>query len=396
MVSRWWSRVKQAYWLIPAVCVVSTGPLSYVALRIDQRLRDSGWTFAFGGGPESARSLLSTISASMLSLTALVFSITIVVLQLASSQFSPRALSVFLRDRQNQVTLGVFLATYVFSLVALREVRAEGNGQFVPGVTIGLAFVLVLASIALFVAYIHHIATSIQVGTVIERIERQTRAALQRDFPSPLGEAPCPRQPPAAGLSAQVIHSDTAGTFAGVNVDRMFELAGERQLVIRVFPKPGDFITHHCAVIAIDGNCELSADQWLATVDVVDQRDDFDDVDLGLRRILDLAIKALSPAVNDPSTAVQCMDRLHDLLGELARREYPPERHVNDEGRVWVLMARTRWSDHVAMVIDGLRHWGQDSPEVRARLADMVNDLVSTVPDARRPPLQERVTSIDD
>jgi hypothetical protein len=150
-----WRRVREGYWAIPAICVLGAAAVASALVQIDRGLQQRGFALVFAGGPDSARSLLSTISTSMLSLTALTFSITMVVLQLASSQFSPRAMATFLQDRQNQLTLGVFLATYVYALLALREIRGTEApvDQFVPGLTIGTAFVLVLVSIGFFVAY---------------------------------------------------------------------------------------------------------------------------------------------------------------------------------------------------------------------------------------------------
>jgi uncharacterized membrane protein len=212
-----WRRLSQGYWAIPAVCVVGAGVLALVLVAVDEQLQAEGFVLSFGGGPDSARALLSTVSTSMMSLTALTFSITMVVLQLASSQFSPRAIPTFLRDRQNQLTLGVFLATYVYALLALREIRGTDADldQFVPGVTIGLAFLLVLVSIGFFVAYIHHIATSIQVGFILQRIERETRRVMRREFPGDDEADVCDE--PTTGSPRHIIEA-RGGVVADVDV----------------------------------------------------------------------------------------------------------------------------------------------------------------------------------
>ncbi len=176
------TKLTAPYWVIPAVCVVGAGGLAALLIEVDKRLERERLTVAFTGGPESARSLLGAIAAPMLTLTALVFSITVVVLQLASTQFSPRVLRTFLQDRQNQLSLGVFAATFVYALVALRAVRGQDGlvDRFVPGITIAVAFGLVLVSVALFIAYIHRITQSIRVSNIIDRISTETQSAIDR------------------------------------------------------------------------------------------------------------------------------------------------------------------------------------------------------------------------
>lgn len=184
-LSQYAQRLRDAYWPIPAGCAAIAGGGAVALVQLDEGLQRRGLRIAFTGGPDSSRSLLSTIASSTLTLTALVFSITIVVLQLASSQFSPRALSSFLRDRVSQVTLGTFLATFVFSLVTLREIRGQDGlvDRFIPGITISVAFGLAMASVGLFIVYIHHIAQSIRITNIVGRIAEETRATIERIYP---------------------------------------------------------------------------------------------------------------------------------------------------------------------------------------------------------------------
>ncbi len=384
-----WRRLSGGYWVIPALCVVGAGVLSLVLVAVDERLQAQGLVLAFGGGPDSARSLLSTVSTSMLSLTALTFSITMVVLQLASSQFSPRAIPTFLRDRQNQLTLGVFLATYVYALLALREIRGTDAvvDTFVPGVTIGLAFLLVLVSIGFFVAYIHHIATSIQVGFILQRIEGQTRRVMQREFPGhdaeDAGEAPSP------GPNRHVVEAP-GGVVAQVDVPALVRRASERGVVVRVLARPGDFVAAGVPLLVVEGDGGED-DLWRKAVTQVARRDEHSDVTFGLRQLVDIAGRALSPGVNDPSTAAQCIDHLHALMRTLATSTYPPQVHLGLDGRPRVVTPQMGWSEHVGLVLDELRLWGADSPQVRDKLQRMVEDLLTVAPPARRMPLLERV-----
>jgi uncharacterized membrane protein len=387
-------RLRDGYWLIPAVCLVAAGVLAFVLVRVDDSLQRRGAALAFTGGPDSARSVLGTISTSMLSLTALVFSITMVVLQLASTQFSPRALPTFLRDRQSQLTLGVFLGTFGYSLLALREVRGTDalTEPFVPGVTIAVAFLLVLVSIVFFVAYIHHIATSIQVATILQRIEAEALRSMKRDRDAAgAGDEPAAEPlPPETGDGRTVI-SDRAGTFAGVDVHQLVGLARDQDAVVRLLPRPGDFVARGAPLLVVAGDPAADNEAWRGAVRLVRRRDDHSDVTLALRQLVDIAERALSPGVNDPSTAVQCLDRLHDVLRRLAEHPYPREVHCDGDGRPRLVTPQVRWDDHVGMVLDELRLWGAGSLQVRERLQRMVDDLLTVTPPERQGPLRARL-----
>jgi uncharacterized membrane protein len=390
-------RLREGYWVIPALCLLAAGALAVLLVRLDEALQQQGVPMAFAGGPDSARSLLSTISTSMLSLTALTFSITMVVLQLASSQFSPRAIPTFLRDRQNQLTLGVFLATYVYALLALREIRGPEApvDQFVPGLTIGLAFVLVLVSIGFFVAYIHHIANSIQVASILQRISGEARLAMRREYDAN-HEGVQPVIPaPAVTEGLTVVPAEHAGTLASVDVTRLVGVAEERDVLVRVLVRPGDFIPRGAPLLGVEG-VDVEGVAWWKCVRQVGRRDEHSDVTLCLRQLVDIAERALSPGINDPSTAAQCLDHIHDLMRPLATARYPREVHVDARGQPRVVTPQVQWADHVALVLDELRLWGAGSLQVRERLQQMVDDLLTVVPAGRCQPLLERLPLFSD
>ena len=170
--------LRTGFWFVPSLFVAGAVVLSFLTVRVDRADHVLGWV-AFTGGPTSAQQLLTTIATSMMTFTGLVFTITIVALQLASSQFSPRVLRTFLRDRGSQAALGVFTATFVYSLMVLVQVRTIATGTvFVPGISITVAFVLLMASLGTFVFYVNHIAQSIRVVNIIESVAAETRTSL--------------------------------------------------------------------------------------------------------------------------------------------------------------------------------------------------------------------------
>jgi uncharacterized membrane protein len=384
--------LRNAYWPLPALCVGAAIALATALGSLDRRLDREGVAVAFTGGPGSARELLSTISTSMLTLTALVFSITIVVLQLTSSQFSPRALRTFLRDRQNQLTLGVFLGTFVYALWALREVRGEDGlvDRFVPGITITVAFLLVLVCVGLFVQYIHHISQSIRAVQIIARIAAETRGTIERVHPEgPVEDGHGPVRPPA---EARIVPARRPAVVASIAVDDLVAWGKRSGARVHVLPPVGGFVAAGMPLLAVVGGTDDRGDddRLRAAVGRAEERDARQDVGFGLRQLVDIAERALSPGINDPSTAVQCLDQLHDLLRRLAARPYPPAETADDGGVVRVVTTPQSWDDHVGLAIDEIRLWGADSLQVRRRMDAMVDDLLTVAEGARRRPLLER------
>ncbi len=191
--------LRTGFWAIPTLCVVLALAAAPGAVEVDRALDDGLGRFTFGAGPDGAREVLSAITTSMITFTGLVFSITIVVLQLTSSQFSPRVLRTFLRDRQTQVSLGVFIATFVYAVMVLRTVDSTESTRFVPAFATSVGVALLLVSVGVFVGYIHHVATAIQVSSVVRAIGQETREGIERRFPverEPSTHAPLPLELP--------------------------------------------------------------------------------------------------------------------------------------------------------------------------------------------------------
>ena len=385
-------RLAEAFWLVPGLCLLAAGGLALGLVRLDRTLQRTGGGVAFTGGPSSARELLSAIATSTLTFTGLVFSITIVVLQLTSSQFSPRVLRTFVQDRFIQLALGVFLATFVYALVALREVRGEDGAvvdRFVPGVTVTVGFGLAVASVATFVRYVSHIAQSIRVVNIIERIAAETEAAIDRCYPADGGPGSSHLvEPPPAPV--RVLASAERGVVVGVQVDELVEEAARAGCVLRVVPAVGDFVPRGAPLAEVAGAGDPDGDRVRAAIALGRERTVRQDVGFGFRQLVDVAEKALSPGVNDPTTAVQCLDQVHSLLRQLATRPFPSGVHADRRGAVRLVVATPSWSDYVHLALDEVRHWGAGSLQVQRRLRDLLEDLATVVDAERRPPLEKQ------
>lgn len=373
--------LRSSLWFLPSVLVIGAGLLALGTVGIDRNLDPSrtDW-FLFGGGADGAQSVLSTIASAMLSFTVLVFTITMVVLQLASGQFSPRLMRTFLRDRESQLTLGVFTATFVFALLVLQTTRAENTGSdaFVPALSVSMAFLLVLVSIMLFVRYAHHIARSIRVVNVIDSVTMETRDAIDRLYPEDIGTepvAPTWQRPHADAI----VEARRSGVITGVEDDGLLRLASENKVVIELKWQVGSYVPQGAPLFAVYGSRDVPSDRLAEMVQQGTERAMAQDAAFGFRQLVDLAVRALSPGTNDPTTAVQVLDRIHDLLRRLALRRIPSPLRLGEDGSPRVLLPRPDWGDYVQLACEEIRHYGSDSVQVVRRLRAVLQDLCTVV-----------------
>lgn len=388
--------LRSRLWFVPALFAIGAVIAAIVTVTIDRTLGpEATGPFVFGGGPESARSLLSTIAAAMLSFTGLVFTVTMLVLQLASSQLSPRVTRTFLRDRKNQAVLGIFVATFVYALLVLREVRSEVDGAFVPSIAVWWAFVLLLASVAAFIYYIDHMAHAMQASSVIASVAGETRAAIERCHPHPVGSEPEVALA-APAVSATVLGPDDPGVLQAIDLPGLTSLAAEAGAVIEVLVPVGDAIPGGAPVARLRGGGHVTDDAVRGALTFGHERTMDQDPAFGFRQLVDIAARALSPGTNDPTTAAQVIDQLHDLLRRLAGRHIPGPQRTDAAGGLRVIVASRTWEDYVALACDEIRSDGADSIQVSAGLRRMVDDLDGIVPDGRRAAVRRQRAQLPD
>ncbi len=398
-------RLRLSLWFVPAVFGFAAAAGALLLLALDRRLAEEGLEFfRFGGTAEGARSVLSTVAQSMLTFTGLVFTITMLVLQLAANQLSPRVMRTFLRDRQNQVVLGLFVATFLFTLVVLREVRSpEADAGFVPGVSIWVAFALLVASIGAFVVYIDHMAHAIRASTVIASIGEEARETLDRLYPEDGLDGGAEPGSMDLGPARGEIHANRSGTLIGIDDDGLMEVIGDTGMVIQVVPMVGDFIPEGSVVFRLfdpsardsDRPSDELDDRLHSALTLGRERTMQQDLAFGLRQLVDIGARALSPGTNDPTTAVQAIDQLHDLMRRLIRRPFPPALRRDSEGESRLLRPTPSWDQYVALAFDELRLYGAAHIQVTRRLAIALHDLISIAPGDRGRPLLDRLGRLE-
>ncbi|WP_141332077.1 DUF2254 domain-containing protein [Myxococcus sp. AB025B] len=396
-------RLNMSYWLVPALCVVGAIGFSYLAQAIDSRLEQTehAW-YLFRGGPEGARSVLTAVASSMMTFAGLVFSVTILVLQQASNQFSPRVMRTFLGDRRSQLALGIFVGTFVYALLTLRGVRGatewRGNEGYVPSLSVWLAVVLALLCVATFIYFIHHVAQSIRAVVILERIRQETCRTLERMYPEGIGQdAEEERlERPAAPASLLVPHDGPSGVLVVIDESRLLACAREADVLLALLPMMGDFIPHGGPLFEVWGDAaKLDVKALTEAVVVGPERTLQQDTAFGFRQLVDVAERALSPGINDPTTAVQVIDQLHDLLRRMVHRRFPAPSRKDEEGALRLLCPRPDWSAYLRLAIDELRQYGERSVQVVRRLRFLLEDLLRVAPPFRRAELERQLSLLD-
>lgn len=340
-----WRELNASYWFLPAVLGVTAFVLSIVTVSFDRAVGDAWlvrWDVAAFAPMQSegARAVLTTIAASMITVAGVVFSLTLLVLTQASSQFGPRLLLNFMHDRTNQFMLGAFVSTFVYSLLVLRVVTGgDGDGieAFVPQVSVLMALALTFCTVALLVYFFHHIAESVRATHVLGDVDDALQAMLD-DLPEPAeGETvDAVAIPPDFRDDLGVIEARRGGYLQSVDVATLVESASQHAAVIRILPTVGSFVTRGAPVAEVHPAAAVAAVQ--ATVhDAIATGDDrslTQDLGFVFDEMLEIALRALSPSMNDPFTARSCIDRIAQGILRLDRRGLPGQVHADDDGVV--------------------------------------------------------------
>ena len=376
-----WVVLRTSFWFLPGLMVLGAAVMAAVAVAIDVALAGAAlppWVYT--GGADGARALLSTIAGSMVTVAGVGFSITIVALVLASTQFGPRLLGLFMRDLTSQGTLGIFVATFTYCILVLRTIRGpdEVGGAFVPQVAMTIAIAITLVSVAVLVYFFHHVAVTIQAPTLVATVAHDLDDAIDHLVATGMGKAgpaPSPDAVPdpvrdgriAAGADGYVQVIDDAS---------LYEQALRRDLCIRILTRPGLFVVAANPILAVVPEGAL-ADPSLRrglreAVIIGDIRTAEDDIEFSVRQLVEVALRALSPAINDPFTAMAAVDWLGAALARLAMEEWPPRYRYDDSGVLRVVAEIPTFGGVAHTIFSRIRHYGGTSPVVLNRLLEAV------------------------
>ena len=399
-----WDEIRTSLWFVPSALVITAIIVAFAMIEIDHAVQDDELQipdWIFGGSADGARTLLSTIAGSLVTIVGVLFSITIVVLQQAASQFTPRVMGNFIRQTGTQFTLGIYLATFLYALLIIRSIRGEDAQaeEFIPRLSIAFSLLLATACLGFLVYFIHHMATSLQASMVIANVNQEFRQDTGPLYPEHIGATandedlslesfrreymPVPTVRVAAEESGYLLSVDDEAILANVP-----ETTG-----IAVLPQIGDFVVRGTPMIEVSGYRQLDEDERHRIFECVElgtERSRFQDPMFSIRQLVDIALKALSPSVNDPTTANNAISMLGDCIAVLVDRKFPDRVRVvrrgedDHRGDVHVWTNRPPFEAYVDASFSEIRRESIRNVAVTLHLAETVGAIGDAITSPER------------
>lgn len=378
----------ESLWVWPAVATIAAWVGGALAVR-----HLGSFTFHQGVFPtdlNDARTLLGTIAAALLTFTGVVFSITLVALQMASTQYSPRVLRTFMRTPITKLALSTFIATFVYAVTLLASVGTS-RVHTVPQGAVGLAFLLVIASVLVFVVFVHSTVRSMRVSYVIRSVFDEAMQSFDRTHveASAYREAPAPSFQPDP---PQIAFDHRDAVLDGIDAHTLVELARGSGCVLRACVPVGTYVTRGSELFEVHGGAPPGSASVMATVDCSAVRTLYQDPSYGVRQLVDIACRALSSAINDPTTALQVLDRLHAILRAVAGRPDPTGVYLDTAGEVRLVVPVAGWNSLVDLAFTEIALFGSGSPQISRKLVSVYDDLAALVPAERQAAIERQRT----
>ncbi|CDS51621.1 hypothetical protein [Polaromonas sp. CG9_12] len=386
-----WIDLRASLWFVPSLIVLGSMLAAVLMTETEGRVGTElvkRWPRLLGASADASRAILAAIATSMVTVAGVVFSITIVALSLTSTQYSPRVLRNFMRDRPTQVVLGVFMGIFAYCLIVLRTVRGAEDGDFIPSLAVLAGMVYALAGVALLIYFIHHVAQSIQAASILERIAHDTAGAIEKLFPQDIGQpaAHHPALAPVLPRDWTAVRADQDGYVTGIDSDSVLQFALDHGRIVRLAVATGAFVVTGSPVVELSGTdapAEDDAQRLRGWVSLAPQRAVEQDAAFGLQQLVDVALKALSPGINDPTTACMCIDRLGALLARLASRRIP-DPHRMAQGRLRVIAPAPDFAAIVKLALDPVVAHSRGDLQVLGRMLDAIGFVAKASADPQR------------
>jgi uncharacterized membrane protein len=386
-------RIRSSFWFIPSVMAIGAMVLALAMVAVETPVTGwlmVHWGWGFTGGAEGASALLGAIAGSMITIAGVVFSMTLVALSLASSQLGPRLLRNFMRDTTTQITLGTFVATFLYCLLVLRTIRHAEASVFVPHLAVSLGVLLAVVSVGVLIYFIHHVSLSIQANQIVARIGKDLIKGLDRLYPETIGQgAPeVAGEPPTPGFLRELeqeghpIGSKGDGYLRFIDGEELMALAIQADVVIQVQQQPGDYLVATRPLALVWSGSRFD-DEWVNQINSAfvlgKQRTSSQDIEFAVNELVEIAIRALSSGVNDPFTAITCVDRLGSALCRLAPREMPSPYRYDAEGKLRIITKVLAFSDIVDAAFNQIRQSARSNAAVTIRLLEIIAEIANFV-----------------
>ena len=383
-------RYRQSLVALPALYVVAAVLLGELMPKLDAA-RDAEAT---GAGVGTARDILGATAAGMIAFTGFVLASVLVVVQFAASQYSPRLVLWFRRDTLTKHAIGSFLAAFVYALVALRRLEGEG-GDFSPDITVAVALALLVGACILFLALLQRVTDRLRPRSLFRAVIREGMSAARDTYTATLEEhvpddgsweSADPRRVPYLGRPGVVTSFDRPALVA---------MAMRAGAVIELVPGVGEFVGPRAELLRVHGRRIDDLTALAALIRVADERTIEQDPAFAMRIVVDTAIRALSPAINDPTTAVHALDELEMLVRELAGYDLDGSLARDEAGQVRLVWRSPRWDDLLDLAFEEIREYGASSVQICRRMRAVLEDLLASTPDVRHAAINAHLRRLD-
>jgi uncharacterized membrane protein len=421
-LAEWGDRVRHSLWFIPTLCTVAgaAGALGLIWISGETDADGSELPLLFSAGADGARAMLQAIAGSIITVAGVIFSVTVLALQLTSTQFSPRVLRNFLSDRSNQLVLGVFVGTFTYTILVLRSIKSDDGdtSAFVPAFAITGSLVLTLFSIGMLIYFIHHISVRIQVTSIVASIAADSLPVVRalagwwepeddRPWHPAMTRTPV-ATPPSGAIPAHLVGgeqilvpAEESGYLQLVDMERITEVARAANGKCRLLIAPGAWVQAGAPIAAFassaDGDADIEAltHELCEGLSVAHERSLKQDVAFGVQQLVDVAVKALSPSMNDPTTANNCIDRLVEVLIEVGSHRDAPRSFADADDVVRLEIPFPTFDELVELAFDPIRHYGRETPAVVVHLARGLS-ILRSLPEDRHEALRRQARMLAD
>lgn len=391
-----WDALRTNFWFLPGVMAVLAVAVCLAFLQIDRAIGDR-FPLLSAGSVEGVRTLLGVLIGAMVTAVSIVFSTTVVVLTLAASQLGPRLLRTYVRDRSNQALIGVFIATLFYSLTAMFVVGRMAPAGNLPNLTVLGAFALTCASLIVLIYFIHHVAQSIQAPNVILAVSAELNELIDRTYTETLPDGAA--EPLDKNVEERLpehpvsVPAKSSGYLQAIDTDGLMRLADEQDMVVRTLHRPGHFVMEKDVLADIysseeveeavlervrqmfswktEQKLQVAAHRGIQSKFIMGyRRTPTQDVEFVMMELVEIALRALSPGINDPFTAMTCIDRLAEALRRLARRSIPPAYRYEQGGRLRLIVDHTSFEGLCNAAFHQIRQHAASNAAVLIRLLE--------------------------
>lgn len=399
-------QIRTSFWFVPGLMVFSALILSYLMVQLDRfEILHTGLldTILYSGSAEGSRSVLSTIAGSMITVAGVVFSITVVALTLAASQFGSRLLRNFMGDRVNQIVLGAFIATFIYCLLVLQSIHYDGTEVFVPRVATSLSLILALVDFGILIYFFHHVSTLLQAEKIIESVSRELSSTINRLFLEeeekniPLKTNKTSNLELDFSENSFSILSRSDGYLKAVDEDGLLKCAVENDLYIKLLHRPGDFVFQNADLMVVrsEHEVEQKLKHKLGSFLIMGgNRIPEQDVEFAIHQLVQLALRAISPGINDPHTAITCIDHLGAAVRLINHKIIPGPFRLDEKGEKRLILNHVTYEGILDSAFNQIRQYANGSADISIRLLEVFYSIAESTRDKKKIQSIERHASM--